>query len=105
MKGFSFPYDPEIHAAARGNGLNISPKAAREVCKAIKGMDLEKAKSYLEEADGDDDLDMLQIEEMMRIRTIQVHSQKTPIPIRWLTTALNQDGKLRISRWTGAISS
>ena len=48
MKGFSFPYDPEIHAAARGTGLNISPKAAREVCKAIKGMDLEKAKSYLE---------------------------------------------------------
>ena len=47
MKGFSFPYDPEIHAAARGTGLNISPKAAREVCKAIKGMDLEKAKSYL----------------------------------------------------------
>ena len=47
MKGFSFPYDPEIHAAARGNGLNISPKAAREVCKALKGMDLEKAKNYL----------------------------------------------------------
>ena len=48
MKGFSFPYDPEIHAAARGVGLNISPKAAREVCKAIKGMELEKAKIYLE---------------------------------------------------------
>ena len=48
MKGFSFPYNPEIHAAARGTGLNISPKAAREVCKAIKGMDLEKAKDYLE---------------------------------------------------------
>jgi len=48
MKGFSFPYDPEIHAAARGVGLNISPKAAREVCKAIKGMELEKAKTYLE---------------------------------------------------------
>ena len=47
MKGFSFPYDPEIHAAARGTGLNISPKAAREVCKALKGMDLEKAKNYL----------------------------------------------------------
>ena len=47
MKGFSFPYDPEIHAAARGTGLNVSPKAAREVCKAIKGMDLEKAKNYL----------------------------------------------------------
>ena len=48
MKGFSFPYDPEIHAAARGTGLKISPKAAREVCKALKGMDLEKAKNYLE---------------------------------------------------------
>ena len=48
MKGFSFPYNPEIHAAARGTGLNVSPKAAREVRKAIKGMDLEKAKSYLE---------------------------------------------------------
>ena len=47
MKGFSFPYDPEIHAAARGTGLNISPKAAREVCKVLKGMDLEKAKNYL----------------------------------------------------------
>jgi len=48
MKGFSFPYDPEVHAAARGTGLNISPKAAREVCRAIKGMELENAKSYLE---------------------------------------------------------
>ena len=48
MKGFSFPYDPEIHAAARGVGVNISPKAAREVCHALKGMELEKAKSYLE---------------------------------------------------------
>ena len=48
MKGFSYPYNPEIHAAARGTGLNVSPKAAREVCHAIKGMELEKAKSYLE---------------------------------------------------------
>ena len=48
MKGFSFPYNPEIHAAARGVGVNISPKAAREVCHALKGMELEKAKSYLE---------------------------------------------------------
>ena len=48
MKGFSYPYDPEIHAAARGAGLNVSPKAAREVCHALKGMELEKAKTYLE---------------------------------------------------------
>jgi len=48
MKGFSFPYNPEIHAAARGHELNVSPKAAREVCRALKGMELEKAKSYLE---------------------------------------------------------
>ena len=43
MKGFSYPYDPEIHAAARGAGLNVSPKAAREVCHALKGMELEQA--------------------------------------------------------------
>ena len=48
MKGFSYPYNPEIHAAARGTGINISPKAAREVCRALKGMELEKAKGYLE---------------------------------------------------------
>ncbi len=48
MKGFSYPYNPEIHAAARGTGLNVSPKAAREVCHALKGMELEKAKNYLE---------------------------------------------------------
>jgi large subunit ribosomal protein L22 len=48
MKGFSYPYNPEIHAAARGTGLNVSPKAAREVCKALKGMELDKAKNYLE---------------------------------------------------------
>ncbi len=48
MKGFSFPYDPEVHAAARGHELNVSPKAAREVCRVLKGMELERAKSYLE---------------------------------------------------------
>ena len=48
MKGFSFPSNPEIPDAARGTGLNVSPKAAREVCKALKGMELEKAKKYLE---------------------------------------------------------
>ena len=48
MKGFSFPYDPEVHAAARGYELNVSPKAAREVCHALKGMELEKAKAYLD---------------------------------------------------------
>ena len=25
MKGYSFPYDPEIHAAARGKEMAISP--------------------------------------------------------------------------------
>ena len=28
--------------------MNVSPKAAREVCHALKGMEFEKAKSYLE---------------------------------------------------------
>jgi len=48
MKGYSFNYDSEKHAVARGGGLNISPKHAMEVCKVIKGWDTKRAKGYLE---------------------------------------------------------
>ena len=48
MKGYSFNYDSEKHAVARGSGMNISPKHAIEVCKAIKGWNIERAKGYLE---------------------------------------------------------
>ena len=48
MKGYSFNYDSEKHAVARGSGMNISPKHAIEVCKAIKGWNTERAKGYLE---------------------------------------------------------
>ena len=51
MKGYSFPYDSELHAAARGRELNISPKHAREICRAIKGMELARAKTYLARVD------------------------------------------------------
>ena len=39
--------DPEKTAKASGRELKISHKAAREVCKAIKGMMLNDAKQYL----------------------------------------------------------
>lgn len=36
-------YDPAIHVRARGKELNISPKAAREICHTLMGMTLTKA--------------------------------------------------------------
>jgi len=39
--------DPEKTAKASGRELRVSHKAAREVCKTIKGMMLTKAKTYL----------------------------------------------------------
>lgn len=40
-------YDPLLHIRASGRELDCSPKAAREVCEAIKGMLLSDAKRYL----------------------------------------------------------
>jgi large subunit ribosomal protein L22 len=46
--GYSFTeLDPEKMVKASGRELRISPKHAREVCKTIKGMYLNKAKEYL----------------------------------------------------------
>jgi large subunit ribosomal protein L22 len=39
--------DPETTVKSSGRELSISHKAAREVCNAIKGMSLDKAKEYL----------------------------------------------------------
>jgi large subunit ribosomal protein L22 len=39
--------DPEKTAKASGRELRVSHKAAREVCRAVKGMMLSKAKTYL----------------------------------------------------------
>ncbi|MHB8566005.1 MAG: 50S ribosomal protein L22 [Nitrososphaerales archaeon] len=41
-------YDPLLHIRASGRELDVSPKAAREVCKTIKGMLIKDAKQYLE---------------------------------------------------------
>lgn len=40
-------YDPVTMVRASGRELRISPKAAREICAAIKGMMLEEAKEFL----------------------------------------------------------
>jgi large subunit ribosomal protein L22 len=41
-------YDPLLHIRASGREVDVSPKNAREVCRAIKGMFLNDAKDYLE---------------------------------------------------------
>jgi large subunit ribosomal protein L22 len=40
--------DPDRTAKASGRDLRISPKHAREICHALKGMDLDAAKEFLE---------------------------------------------------------
>jgi large subunit ribosomal protein L22 len=44
---FAETLDPEKTAKASGRELKVSHKAAREVCRAIKGMMLNDAKQYL----------------------------------------------------------
>jgi large subunit ribosomal protein L22 len=41
-------YDPLLHVKASGREVDVSPKTAREVCTAIKGMFIADAKTYLE---------------------------------------------------------
>jgi large subunit ribosomal protein L22 len=41
--------DPEKTAKASGREIRVSHKAAREVCKSIKGMTLTNAKNYLKD--------------------------------------------------------
>jgi large subunit ribosomal protein L22 len=58
--------DTEKTVKASGRELRISPKHAREVCKTIKGMNLDKAKRYLG----------------------QVIAKKQPVPFRRFTKKL-----------------
>ncbi len=44
-------YDPLLHIRASGREIDVSPKAAREVCVAIQGLFLNDAKSYLEKVE------------------------------------------------------
>lgn len=44
-------FDPAIHVRASGRELDISPKAAREVCNRIGGMTLSAAISLLEDVE------------------------------------------------------
>jgi large subunit ribosomal protein L22 len=43
--------DPERTVKCAGRELRISPKAATEICNAIRGMKLQKAKKLLEEVE------------------------------------------------------
>jgi len=49
-RGYSFVgFDPDTAVRASGRELRISPKAAREVCAAIKGMKLDDAREFLQQ--------------------------------------------------------
>jgi large subunit ribosomal protein L22 len=50
QRGYSvIDLDKDNTVKASGRDLRISPKSAREVCVAVKGMKLDKAKEYLEQ--------------------------------------------------------
>jgi large subunit ribosomal protein L22 len=46
---YSIDSDPETSARAQAMEVNISPKHSVEICREIRGMELGKAKTYLEE--------------------------------------------------------
>jgi len=47
MKGYSIELDPETTARAIGKDLRVSYKKSIEVCRKVRGMDIEDAKGYL----------------------------------------------------------
>jgi large subunit ribosomal protein L22 len=48
--GYSYTgYNPTLQVRASLREVDVSPKAAREVCEAIKGLRLEKARALLED--------------------------------------------------------
>jgi len=59
--------DPDRTAKASGRDLRISPKAAREVCHALKGIDLDAAKEFLED-----------VIDMRRMVPLKRHKKKKP---------------------------
>ena len=48
-------YDPLLHIRASGREVDVSPKAAREVCVAINGKLVKVAKEYLERVQSKED--------------------------------------------------
>jgi len=47
--GYSFTGYAQPYVKASGREVDVSPKAAREVCAAIKGMRLQQARDFLQE--------------------------------------------------------
>lgn len=49
MAGYTVQTDQETTARAIGKELSVSPKNSMEICREIRGMDVLKAREYLEE--------------------------------------------------------
>ena len=51
MAKIKYAYNEDIGKVAKASGrsLKISPKHSREICNALRGMELEEAKDYLED--------------------------------------------------------
>lgn len=62
-------FDPDTTVKASGRELRVSPKAAREVCAAIKGMKLDDAKDFIQQV-------------ISRKRAILYHRYKKKVPHR-----------------------
>jgi len=48
MVGYTKEFDPETTARIIGRELKISPKKSTEVCREIKGMDVQAAREFME---------------------------------------------------------
>jgi large subunit ribosomal protein L22 len=59
--------DPDTTAKASGRQMRVSPKAAREVCAAIRGMKLDQARTYL-----------IQVTQKKRAVPYRRHNKKVP---------------------------
>lgn len=50
--GYSFSaFDSAVHVRASGREVDVSPKKAREVCEAIKGLTIPSARAFLEQVE------------------------------------------------------
>jgi large subunit ribosomal protein L22 len=100
--GYSFieqKYDADRIARASGRDLRIKPKDSREICKAIKGMKVEQAKTYLEK--------VIQIKQSVpyrRYKKKQAH-RKDLKQFKWYAGAYPQKAAARVFEVLSAVES
>lgn len=100
--GYSFieqKYDAERIAKASGRDLRIKPKHAREICAVIKGMRLERAKSYLEKV-----IQMEQSVPFRRHKKKQAH-RKDLKEFKWYAGRFPQKAAARIYEVLASVES